>query len=513
MPIKLSGERWEARMLRAALFLIAAVMAIAVPPAVAADVGTPDEAAAMVKRVQEKFGKDGPEATFKAITSKSSQPFHDRDLYAFIYDLGGLCVAHGAKEDLVGKNLIDFKDQDGKFVIREMAALAKGAGHGWVDYRWVNPTNKLIEEKSAYVEKIGDNFFVGVGVYRSDRVNDNTIAIISGSPDSDSTYLQTAYDLSRVLNDGDRLRILPIVGIGGSQNIRDVLNLKGVDIGITQSNILNEFRRSNAQLGKVDDKLRYVARLFNEETHLVARSEIASIEQLRGRKVNFGDAGGGTSFTMRNVFKILDINVEEVHASQAEAIEQLKRGEIAAIALVAGKPVRSIANLKATDGLHLVPVPYARAFDEDYFLASLTHDDYPGLIEPGKSVDTISVGAVLISYNWPKTNDRYRRVANFVEALFSKIGEFQKPPRHPKWREVNLASTLPGWTRFEPAEIWLNLSGNTGAQASAADFRAQFGSYLNSRGIASAESAAKTPEQREQLFQDFMKWNRARESH
>jgi TRAP-type uncharacterized transport system substrate-binding protein len=194
--------------------------------------------------------------------------------------------------------------------------------------------------KSAYGEKIGDNFFVGVGVYRSDRVNDNTIGIISGSPDSDSTYLQTAYDLSRVLDDGDRLRILPIVGVSGSQNVRDVLTLKGVDIGSTQSNILNEFRRSNAQLGKVDDKLCYVARLFNEEMHLVARSDIASLEQLRGRKVNFGDAGGGTSFAMRNVFKLLDISVVEVHLGQADALEQLKRGEIAPHALVAGKPAR-----------------------------------------------------------------------------------------------------------------------------------------------------------------------------
>jgi uncharacterized protein len=213
------------------------------------------------------------------------------------------------------------------------------------------------------------------------------------------TYLQTAYDLSRVLDDGDRLRVLPIVGVGvgGSQNIRDVLTLKGVDIGITQSNILNEFRRSNAQLGKVDDKLRYVARLFNEEMHPVARSDIASLEQLRGRKVNFGDASGGTSFTMR--IKLLDISVVEVHLCQAEALEQLRRGEIAALALVAGKPARSMANLQLTEELHFLPVPYAKAFDEDYFIASLTHDGYPKLIEPSKSVDTISVGAVLIWYN------------------------------------------------------------------------------------------------------------------
>jgi uncharacterized protein len=111
------------------------------------------------------------------------------------------------------------------------------------------------------------------------------------------------------------------------------------------------------------------------------------------------------------------------------------------------------------------------------------------------------------------TEDQRSLSAGGELRLFSKIGEFQKPPRHPKWREVNLASTLPAWTRFEPAEIWLNLNGAGGAQASAADFRAQFGSYLSARGIAGTQSPANTPEQCEQLFQDFMKWNHARESH
>jgi hypothetical protein len=72
-------------------------------------------------------------------------------------------------------------------------------------------------------------------------------------------------------------------------------------------------------------------------------------------------------------------------------------------------------------------------------------------------VETVAVGAVLIAYNWPKTNvDRYRRVQRFVEAFFPRITDFQRPPHHPKWREVNLAATLPGWTRFEAAQAWLD---------------------------------------------------------
>ncbi len=130
--------------------------------AVAAEHGTRDQAVAMVKRVETMFQKDGADATFKAITART---FNDRDLYPFVYTLDGTdCVAHGANSAMVGKNLIGLKDQDGKFLIRELSETAKKGG-GWVDYKWPNPITKLIEAKSSYVERIGD-FFVGVGVYR-----------------------------------------------------------------------------------------------------------------------------------------------------------------------------------------------------------------------------------------------------------------------------------------------------------------------------------------------------------
>src|SRR5262249_56588089 len=105
----------------------------------------------------------------------------------------------------------------------------------------------------------------GVGVYRNEQPNENTVGVISGSPNSDDTYLQMAYDLADVLNDGDNLRILPIAGVGGPRNIRDVRYLRGVDIGLQQTNILTSFPRSNEKVGHVDDKIVYIAKLFNEE--------------------------------------------------------------------------------------------------------------------------------------------------------------------------------------------------------------------------------------------------------
>src|SRR6266852_6225340 len=131
----------------------------------AAEFGTKDEAAAMVKRVHEKFNKDGAEATFKAVSDKSTPEFHDRHLYPFIYDMTGVNVAHGARPALIGKNLIDLKDQDGTYLIREMVKISNGPGSGWIDYKWPNPITNKIEDKSSYIEKMGD-YFIGVGIYK-----------------------------------------------------------------------------------------------------------------------------------------------------------------------------------------------------------------------------------------------------------------------------------------------------------------------------------------------------------
>jgi signal transduction histidine kinase len=150
------------------MFRLAAVLLatlLAAHPSTATEFGSRDEAVAMVQRVQKMFADAGPEATFKAINDKSTTAFHDRDLYPFVYDLKGVNVAHGARPALVGKNLISLKDQNGVYLIQEMIALAKGPGQGWVDYKWPNPITDKIEDKSSYVEKMGD-YFVGVGIYR-----------------------------------------------------------------------------------------------------------------------------------------------------------------------------------------------------------------------------------------------------------------------------------------------------------------------------------------------------------
>lgn len=88
--------------------------------------------------------------------------FHDRDLYVMVYDSSGKNVAHGANAALIGKNLIDLKDVDGKFLVREITAVKD---QGWVDYKWPDPLTKKYGQKTTYVLHVGD-YLVGVGAYR-----------------------------------------------------------------------------------------------------------------------------------------------------------------------------------------------------------------------------------------------------------------------------------------------------------------------------------------------------------
>ena len=152
-------------MLRAAIFLALAALAISAAPSEATQISTEEQAVAMVHRVQGNFKNDGLATTVEAVNDKSSPEFHDRDLYAFVYDMQGICLANGARPALVGKNLISLKDQDGKYLIQQMVAIASGPGSGWVSYKWPSPVTNKIEDRSAYIEKMGD-YLVGVGMDR-----------------------------------------------------------------------------------------------------------------------------------------------------------------------------------------------------------------------------------------------------------------------------------------------------------------------------------------------------------
>jgi uncharacterized protein len=155
------------------------------------------------------------------------------------------------------------------------------------------------------------------------------------------------------------------------------------------------------------------------------------------------------------------------------------------------------------------PIPYPKPLQDDYLPVTLTTQDYPGLIAPGQQIDTVAVRTVLIAYNWPKNSDRYRRIEAFVERFFPRLAEFQKPPRHPKWRETNLATVLPGWKRFEGAEEWLrdHASEEQAEPSSDQTERGRFDHFLATR---LAEPDKLSSDERNRLFQQFLEWSNER---
>ncbi len=334
----------------------------------------------------------------------------------------------------------------------------------------------------------------------SERLNQNTVTVISGNPNG--TYLFFAYDMSAVLDDADNLRVLPVVGKGAFQNVKDILHLKGVDLGITQSDIMSFLKKTPEFGANIDDRMHYIAKLYNEEMHILAGPGINSIKDLDGKKVNYSDAGSGTQFSTRLIFEALGVKPQEVNMGQADGFLKVKSGEIAATVLIGGKPTAAYAKLQAEPNMKLLPVPYTEALETGYFPAKLTHEDYPGMIPEGQVVDTIAVGAILACYAWPSNTDRYRRVAKFTDAFLSKFEEFRKPPRHAKWRETNISTPVKGWKRFQAAQEWIDGETSRSRQTSSVRIDPDL-----ARKQAARAAPGDTNEQ-ERLFQRFLEWSR-----
>lgn len=126
--------------------------------------GTQAEAEKMVKSAISFFNANGQQKAFAEFSNPNGK-FVQGDLYVFVYDMTGKCVAHGGNPKMVGKDLIDLKDADGKAFVKERVELAKSKGKGWQNYKFTNPVSKAIENKVAYIEKSG-SFVFGCGAYK-----------------------------------------------------------------------------------------------------------------------------------------------------------------------------------------------------------------------------------------------------------------------------------------------------------------------------------------------------------
>src|SRR5271156_1009287 len=325
-------------------------------------------------------------------------------------------------------------------------------------------------------------------------LNQNTVTLITGT--IGGTYVQFGADLASVLDDGNKLRVLPIVGRGSVQSVADILFLQGVDIGIVRADTLDYLERKGFAKD-IKKQFTYVTKLYNEEMQVIAPKSINSLRDLEGKTVSVDLPNGSTFVTVLTVADRIGMKANWVYIEQRIAMEKLKKGEVDAVIVVGGKPYKSVSNFGNDGRFHLVKVDYEKPLQGDYLPATLTAKDYPNLIAEGESVDTIAVPAVLAAYNWAPNTDRYRKLSLFVDAFFTKFPAFQNPPFHPKWKEVSLSAPLADWNRLPSAKQWLD---QHGVQPVARD---KFETFLKQ---SPAAAVIKSDTDREALFRQYRSW-------
>jgi uncharacterized protein len=314
-----------------------------------------------------------------------------------------------------------------------------------------------------------------------DEINSGLVGIVSEGTDY-------TVDLALALASGQtHLRLLPIAGAGALQNAKDVMFARGVDFAILQTDVLDEIKRKPPFPG-IEDYLQYVTRLYDQDLHVLTGPDIQSIQDLKGKKVNFGLRDSGTYTTATAVFRALAVEPDVTNLPNPLALDKLRRGEISALVYVATKPSRLFQDIRPDENLHFLPI--GGNLISNYAATTITSDDYPELVSKDAPVKTVSVGTVLIAYNWPAKSERHQRADRFVQAFFANLKEIKG--RRPKWREFDITASVSGWTRFPAAEQWLKKAG--------------LDPEPNKATV--QEQVPLDPKQREALFREFAKYQR-----
>src|SRR6185436_921999 len=282
---------------------------------------------------------------------------------------------------------------------------------------------------------------------RQEKINAWTVGLAAGL--IEGAPLRLAAEMARVVDDGENLHVLPIVTRGPTENLNSLLYLRGVDLAIINSDSLDEYKVAFPDIGL---HVKYLLSLFPSELHVFVRPEIQSLHDLAGKKVNFNTLGTAAAYSGPLIFSRLGINVEKTFIPHQLALQQMRKGDVAAVVFITTKPVEAFVRGQWEPGFKFLPVSYDSKFEDYYLPAFLEASDYPALVKPGERIASLAVPTVLASYNWPLNSDRYRRVARFTDNLFSRIDRLQVSGFDANWKTINLGATVPGLERFPTAQ-------------------------------------------------------------
>src|ERR1700760_4465014 len=180
--------------------------------------------------------------------------------------------------------------------------------------------------------------------------------LLEGAP------IRLAAEIARVVDDGDKMHVLPVVTRGPTENVNSLLYLRGIDIAIINSDSLDEYK---SQVPDIQNKINYVLNLFPSELHVFVRPEIQSLHDLVGKKVNFNTLGTAAAYSGPLIFSRLGLDVEKSFIPHPTALQQMRKGEIAAVVFITSKPVDAFVRGRFEPGFKFLPVPYDGKL-EDY---------------------------------------------------------------------------------------------------------------------------------------------------
>jgi TRAP-type uncharacterized transport system substrate-binding protein len=331
-----------------------------------------------------------------------------------------------------------------------------------------------------------------------DRQNASTLIVATSHPTA--SYFAMAHAIASAIEKNDDLRLLPMSSGGGIETLRDLVFLRGVDLAIVPVNALAQAETTGSLGSGLPQRIAYIARLYNEEVHLLVGRNTKVLADLSGKKIAVPQEDGSALFTARDLFARFSVDVEIVRMPAAEALELVRAGDLAATLLMAGKPLPLLADMPKDGSIRLLALPFVAALEDGYVPAAFRAEDYPMLIPDGLVVESVAVSAVLMAHSAKNAEGSSQRAAKFVPAFFDATSEHLLK-RYTKW-EVNLAATLPGWSRLPAAEEWLRST----QRQQALSLQKNFEEFL--RETQPPGSPPLPPAQRRKLFDEFVSWTR-----
>jgi hypothetical protein len=323
---------------------------------------------------------------------------------------------------------------------------------------------------------------------------------IIAADDTDDALTAVTDAIVAAGTEAGRVRAVP----GGSifQTVAHLANAAQPSTAVLASDV-PAFLQSGSDLARPVPPLQSIARLYSADLHVAASQGIPSFADLSGRPVSLGPRGSQSHAVGSLLFARMRIPIEPVYLDPAAGIRAVLRREVAAVLALARRPSPLFFALNLADGIHFLPVPLRPGVLSGAAASAIQPEDYPmlsgGEAAVGSPVPTIGIPMVLAVCGWSPESDPYRVLAQWTNALFQRASRL---------RGFDPAADVPGWARFPPAAVKL---GRVAPRALAQDTapRPPPKSAVVPPTAAAPRDNTVRRDDRDQLFQEFLRWSRS----